>query len=53
MKPYLKQDFVNFTVMNGWTKRQLFRQFLYLVAADWQRQYRPIRRRIRYIVMGL
>ena len=48
-----KQEFINFVVMNHWTKRQLFSKFINLVVSDWAKRYKAKSKRIRYILTGL
>lgn len=47
-----KQDFINFVVMNHWTKRQLISKIISLFLSDWKKQYKAKRKRIKYIVKG-
>ena len=48
-----KNEFINFVVMDNWTKRELFSKYLDLVLSDFRKKYKAKRKRIRYIVMGM
>ena len=48
-----KNEFINFVVMNHWTKRQLLSRFIDLVISDWQKRYKAKHKRIKYIVTGI
>ena len=47
-----KMQFINFVVMEKWTKRQLLRQFIKLVISDWVKWYKPVKKKIKYVIMG-